>query len=584
MRTRAPSHRALPSPAPRLALAAALVIALAATANAQNLPPGRAQRIWCAASEGSLWIVRAQADTGTIAVYLRLPTDPPGQIRPVMSLSGRLSAPGIAAAPDQLWLVFSNGSVTSLSAPIPAPTTALLTEPYVVTPLPRDRQVVSLAATRAGLWALTRQEDEALPPMQQLNEAEHTLETLPPAKPESSPPPPRASARKGSRTPQPLEQPGTRPEPPPRDQLLHLTQSRWLAFPLPADWPAGAVAQLVGDSHEDRPTLIAQNAQRQLAIFIPETDDPTTWSVTTVGPTAIESWRAVSVRRQIILAERRAEAAHLRVRLWLARPLGALPSGLTALAALDFPDLPAVAPWAVTGLSDRVAIAAWHDNRLYWSTCDLAGRPVLAAQPLTVQHPPSMLTQPDSLLVIIGLVVASMLVLYVLVRRASGAARVPPAYVAAASLAARALAALVDLAPCFAAVFPFFPKAMSSPSFDYWPGRSGTWPAMLPGAIIVGLFVLHTALSEWRWGCSLGKRVLRLHVLDASTLRPQASQILLRNLLKVLDLIVPPLLVILVVSPYRQRLGDLVAQTIVVSAKGARAPSDNPRGPRGHNP
>ena len=48
------------------------------------------------------------------------------------------------------------------------------------------------------------------------------------------------------------------------------------------------------------------------------------------------------------------------------------------------------------------------------------------------------------------------------------------------------------------------------------------------------------------------------------------GQIVIRGVLKTFDLIAYPLLILMIISPYRQRLGDMVAQTVVV----AKAPLD----------
>ena len=45
---------------------------------------------------------------------------------------------------------------------------------------------------------------------------------------------------------------------------------------------------------------------------------------------------------------------------------------------------------------------------------------------------------------------------------------------------------------------------------------------------------------------------------------------MIRGVLKTFDLIAYPLLILMIISPYRQRLGDMVAQTVVV----AKAPID----------
>jgi uncharacterized RDD family membrane protein YckC len=73
---------------------------------------------------------------------------------------------------------------------------------------------------------------------------------------------------------------------------------------------------------------------------------------------------------------------------------------------------------------------------------------------------------------------------------------------------------------------------------------------------------------EWSWrGQTLGKRLLRLRVMDAQGLRLQWSQIVVRNLLRFVDLLPAFYLVggmACLLSRRAQRLGDFAANTLVV--------------------
>lgn len=74
--------------------------------------------------------------------------------------------------------------------------------------------------------------------------------------------------------------------------------------------------------------------------------------------------------------------------------------------------------------------------------------------------------------------------------------------------------------------------------------------------------------TEWLWrGQTVGKRLLRLRVMDVQGLRLQLSQIVVRNLLRVVDML-PALYLVggvsCLFSPKAQRLGDVAANTIVV--------------------
>ena len=98
----------------------------------------------------------------------------------------------------------------------------------------------------------------------------------------------------------------------------------------------------------------------------------------------------------------------------------------------------------------------------------------------------------------------------------------------------------------------------------------------LAGDVAMALFVLsyfvisigYGVATEWLWrGQTLGKRLVRLRVMDARGLRLQLHQVLMRNLLRFVDLLPAFYLVggvACLFSRHAQRLGDLAANTVVV--------------------
>jgi uncharacterized RDD family membrane protein YckC len=96
--------------------------------------------------------------------------------------------------------------------------------------------------------------------------------------------------------------------------------------------------------------------------------------------------------------------------------------------------------------------------------------------------------------------------------------------------------------------------------------------ANLAGALyLLSYFVIsigYAIACEWGWrGQTIGKRLLRLRVVDAEGLRLQFHQIVTRNLLRFVDSL--PLFyfvggLVAWLSPKCQRLGDLAANTIVI--------------------
>jgi uncharacterized RDD family membrane protein YckC len=81
---------------------------------------------------------------------------------------------------------------------------------------------------------------------------------------------------------------------------------------------------------------------------------------------------------------------------------------------------------------------------------------------------------------------------------------------------------------------------------------------------------------EWLWrGQTIGKRLLRLRVVDAHGLRLQFSQIVIRNLLRFVDMLPAFYLVgglATLINSRTQRLGDLAANTVVIRSPQIEQP------------
>src|SRR2546425_5555864 len=94
------------------------------------------------------------------------------------------------------------------------------------------------------------------------------------------------------------------------------------------------------------------------------------------------------------------------------------------------------------------------------------------------------------------------------------------------------------------------------------------WNPPLVLSVFPLLMVGYGIVLEWFWrGQTLGKRLLRLRVMDAQGLRLQFSQIVIRNLLRFVAMLPAFYLVggiACLASRRAQRLGDFAANTIVV--------------------
>jgi uncharacterized RDD family membrane protein YckC len=96
-------------------------------------------------------------------------------------------------------------------------------------------------------------------------------------------------------------------------------------------------------------------------------------------------------------------------------------------------------------------------------------------------------------------------------------------------------------------------------------------PDFAGGLMMIALLVMPVGYGvtlEWFWrGQTIGKRLFRLRVMDADGLRLQFHQVLMRNLVRFVDMLPGFYLVgglACLISGKAQRLGDLAASTIVV--------------------
>lgn len=96
---------------------------------------------------------------------------------------------------------------------------------------------------------------------------------------------------------------------------------------------------------------------------------------------------------------------------------------------------------------------------------------------------------------------------------------------------------------------------------------------------ILAYFVIsltYMALAEWLWrGQTVGKRLLRLRVVDAGGLKLEPSQVIVRNLMRFIDALPALYLaggISCLASGRRQRLGDVAAGTVVIRAPELERP------------
>jgi len=87
------------------------------------------------------------------------------------------------------------------------------------------------------------------------------------------------------------------------------------------------------------------------------------------------------------------------------------------------------------------------------------------------------------------------------------------------------------------------------------------------GMINLVIFAVYCVTMEGLWGWTIGKKYLKLEVrlLQNMSARPTWGQVVLRNGIKILELYLLPLLIIMALNRKRQRIGDILAGTVVLA-------------------
>ncbi len=86
----------------------------------------------------------------------------------------------------------------------------------------------------------------------------------------------------------------------------------------------------------------------------------------------------------------------------------------------------------------------------------------------------------------------------------------------------------------------------------------------IPFLVMLGLTVVHSTVTELSTGRTLGKVLVGGRVVAADGSAPRARAILIRNMFKLLVLLIPVLAVVGLLNPHVQGLGDSMAGTVVV--------------------
>jgi uncharacterized RDD family membrane protein YckC len=240
-------------------------------------------------------------------------------------------------------------------------------------------------------------------------------------------------------------------------------------------------------------------------------------------------------------------------------------------------------------LADRIALVWREGQRLRFTTCSDKGVLAPSEDVDVLEHPPVPGGAQDVLYYFLwGTVIATTIPL--LLSRPTSPPRplTLPAYMQPAGLLKRLLACLIDLVP-----FLMVGGLVFMPNIDLEKIRdrrqlmeavnrhSESAEAAYALVLSLSLYVVYCTIMEYRLGATLGKMALRQRVVGQDGQRLLLREALIRNLWKIIELLGlrlwqplwPILLIIPFISRMRQRLGDVMARTVVVeSAPAPMAP------------
>jgi uncharacterized RDD family membrane protein YckC len=140
----------------------------------------------------------------------------------------------------------------------------------------------------------------------------------------------------------------------------------------------------------------------------------------------------------------------------------------------------------------------------------------------------------------------------------------------------RFLAAVIDALPVLGTLVVVFmnlsPEQRENMDMDAV-ATAAKWPRY----IATGVYVFHTLLTEVTWGWTIGKKLVGLRVTLLDGTAPSRGSMVWRNVLRIVDvaMVFPALLVF--ITPLRQRVGDVAAETIVVVRGPVKTPLSTER-------
>jgi uncharacterized RDD family membrane protein YckC len=248
--------------------------------------------------------------------------------------------------------------------------------------------------------------------------------------------------------------------------------------------------------------------------------------------------------------------------------IGLRPAGTVLLTRFERP----AGRWAAFGFDDGLRLVERRKNDLFLHRIDLVSGGAATRHVMSVQPLPAARIWNTA--IVIGALGAGILLLFLV--RPSAEAPALPKGAEPLPLTLRLLAFGIDLAPAGFLVMLLlrneFLDLFNVPLFTEHLQQS------LPYLLMIGFTLVHSMAFECATGRSLGKSLVGAQMTRQDGSRPVLGQLLLRNLIKGLVLLVPPLAVLMLFTPHLQGLQDQATGTLVVLPDAAAPDEQAHRG------
>ncbi|MEM9415772.1 MAG: RDD family protein [Planctomycetota bacterium] len=374
----------------------------------------------------------------------------------------------------------------------------------------------------------------------------------------------------------------------PACRLIRVGAQGWKSVPLPDAFGLPHRAELVMRGPRDaRPVVVSEHSRGEGALVVTLPAGEADWSQNTYYLPGRGGWSAASLLGQVFVAvERQRDVQQVVVDVFLLRGRHRANAGMMWVNTLD------TARWRLLGLGSEAVLLARPDAPLEPgngvasgdSPERLLGEYRLPAAMLGTVPPPEggepagthtdyyparrsrWENNADWIIQIVALT-AALAILMLFWKRTPREREVRlPEGVRLVPWSRRLLSTLIDLMPGLWIAGGVYGLGWDEIILQHWPGTPiPKHPdAMGPGWLVIAITVLHTTVFEFITARSVGKWLTGTYVSDFRGVPASPGASLVRAVSRVFELVAWLLLMLPLISPQRQRLGDILAKTIVV--------------------